>query len=72
VLQLVEGVGGARVAHPPNPGQHEERLQDVVVPVRRITRLEPGRVDDLSGTQAAKQPVLEEQLGGAIRGGSGS
>src|SRR5512132_3236041 len=63
-LQNGEGVRTAWVTGTPQPREHEQALEDVVVPVRGIVQGQPIPADDRPGTQRTKQPVLQEQLGG--------
>ena len=63
----VESVRGARVVELAGPGEDQQRLRDLVVPVGRVVRDEPSGMDRLSGRERAEEVVLEEELRGAVR-----
>ena len=63
----VERVGGTRIVELAHARQDEQRLRDLVVPVRRVVRDEPTVVDRLAGLERAEEVVLEEELSRAIR-----
>jgi hypothetical protein len=62
--EQLPGSFGARVVPPAGPVDDEQRLQEVVVPVRRIVRAREGRVDRLSGTPGEHKLVFEQKLTG--------
>src|SRR5690606_10585193 len=63
LLQDVEGVGAAWIAGVPKPGQDDQPLQDVVVPVRRIAQRQPAPVDHIVACGRTEDAVGQEQLG---------
>ena len=66
VLEEGDRVAGAAIARPAHPRQHDERLQDVVVPERRVAQRRERRVDRLAVRELPEEAVLEEELRGSV------
>ena len=56
----------ARVVCEPHPGEHDERLEEVVVPERRRVHCHERLADRCAGGERPEEPVFEEELGGAL------
>src|SRR5918996_1642222 len=69
LLEQVDTVSCARVVREPHAGEHDQRLEEVVVPVRRRVRRHERLTDRLTADERPEESVLEEELGGAPGGG---
>ena len=68
LLEQVDGIRRARIVGEAHAGEDDKRLEAFVVPVRRPVRRHARVVDPLAGGERPEEPVLEEQLGGALGG----
>src|SRR5438034_2229141 len=73
--QVGESVVHALVVELAEAAEHEQRLQDVVMPVRRVVERQPAALDHLAGAERAKESMAEEELRrppGCLLGPSGT
>jgi len=54
-----DGLGASGIIGQPEPMEDDERLEDVVVPVRRPVERHPLGVDRLAGSQGGEDPMVE-------------
>ena len=65
LLDQVERIGGARVAGEPHPAEQEQRLEHVVVPIRRPVHRH-ARLEDLARRCDRGRGVREQELAGTL------